>query len=107
MTMNTAPQFTTTDLALAAFITTTQQLALAGVDIRDPRRATFVFTDPERRGPSIQAEFMADAVLVSAGMYHKNLRGLRRLIQDQITRSGQFNSNGRFMKSYGDDSNTL
>jgi hypothetical protein len=79
--------FVTSSLPLAAYLTATGNLSFREVRLTDPRRAVFVFSDPEGRGPELERKFEAGAV-VSALAFHTQLRILRRAIDNEIQTAG-------------------
>jgi len=84
--------FCTANLALAAFLVAGKHLNLERLGIDHSGVAEFVFNDSEGRGPRFEADFLQDAS-VPAATFHRQLRTLRRLIQEKQTRSKHHNSN--------------
>lgn len=92
------PEFVTTNLALAAYLVAGRHLQLARLAAADSGPAEFIFADPEHHGDELKASFIADAA-VPAATFHRQLRALRRLIEEksQLARAhrpGQFNYQG-------------
>jgi hypothetical protein len=90
--------FVTANLAVAAYLVAGRHLQLVRVDATDSAPAEFIFTDPEHRGDELEAGFIADA-LVPAATFHRQLRTLRRLIEEKSQlarahRSSKFNYQG-------------
>jgi hypothetical protein len=83
--------FCTANLALAAFLVAGKHLNLERLGIEQSGVAEFIFCDPDSKGPRFEADFLQDA-LVPAATFHRQLRVLRRLIQEKQSRSKQHNS---------------
>ena len=81
--MSHRAEFTTANLAVAAFLTAGKHLRLMDVDASDSRRALFVFEDPEARGGELEAGFLTGGALVPGAEFHRQLRVLRRLIEER------------------------
>jgi hypothetical protein len=54
------------------------------IELFDPRRAEFIFDDPDGRGKPLEMKFLAGKALVSASAYHHQLRNLRRAMDEKI-----------------------
>jgi hypothetical protein len=84
--------FCTANLALAAFLVAGKHLNLERLGVDQSGVAEFMFGDPEGTGLRLEADFLQDAP-VPAATFHRQLRVLRRLIQEKQSRSKQHNSN--------------
>lgn len=82
--MNNPTTFTTGSLPFAAFLVASASLQLIDIELLDPRRASFVFDDPQNRGSALENQFLAGLAMVSASAYHSELRRLRRAIDERI-----------------------
>ena len=78
--------FQTHNLALAAYLIAGRQLRYTGTRI-EAGRATFVFEDPDRRGPILEGEFLSGAEC-SATLFHSTVKRLRREIDAAIAQEG-------------------
>ena len=77
------PQFSTSNLAVAAFLTAGKHLALNRVEFDREGIANFVFEDPERKGEQLEAGFLTEDAVVPGAQFHRQLRVLRRLIDER------------------------
>jgi hypothetical protein len=77
-------EFATTNLAVAAFLTAGRHLRLLDIDVSDPQHAQFVFEDSEHRGSQLEASFLTEGALVPGAEFHRQLRVLRRMIDDRM-----------------------
>lgn len=89
--------FCTANLAVAAFLTAGRHLALSRVEFDGQGIAMFIFDDPDRKGEQFEAGFLTQDALVPGAQFHRQLRVLRRLIEEKSSR--QHNSNSR-IKGY-------
>jgi hypothetical protein len=82
--------FVTSSLPLAAYVIASRSLRLREIKLTDPRRAVFVFEDEQGRGPELDKAFLDGSAVVSAFSFHRQLRALRRAIDEKIfaARSG-------------------
>jgi len=78
--------FCTANLGLAAFLTAGRHLALNRVEFDDQGVAIFVFDDLERRGEQFEAAFLTQDALVPGAQFHRQLRVLRRLIEEKSSK---------------------
>jgi len=76
--------FDTANLAVAAYLTAGKHLRLLDVDGSDRRRAMFIFEDPQGQGSRLEAGFLTDGALVPGAEFHRQLRVLRRLVEERI-----------------------
>lgn len=79
--------FRTANLAAAAYLTAGKHLTLLDIDVSDPRRAIFVFDDPDDRGSGLETGFVSGGALVPGAEFHRQLRVLRRLIDERVRNS--------------------
>jgi hypothetical protein len=96
------PQFSTSNLAVAAYLTAGKHLTLNQVDCDSQSVAIFVFDDPDHRGEQFEAAFLTKDALVPGAQFHRQLRVLRRLIQEKQDRNKLHNSNSR-IRGYAND----
>jgi hypothetical protein len=96
-----SPTFATASLGTAAFLVAGRHLRLVDTDVSDPMHARFVFEDPEAQGSALEAGFLTAGALVPGAEFHRQLRVLRRLIEDRAatrerasTQRATFNSQG-------------
>ena len=82
--------FVTSSLPLAAYLVASGNLSFREIRLTDPRRAVFVFDDELGRGPKLESQFLNDEAIVPALSFHRQLRILRRAIDEKIfaARSG-------------------
>src|SRR5438093_3940333 len=87
--VNNSGTFITSSLPLAAYLVASGELKMREVRLADPKRAVVVFEDEHGRGPALENQFQAGAV-VSAIAFHMQIRVLRRAIENaiQAARSG-------------------
>jgi len=78
--------FITSDMALAAYLTTTKKLKFSKVIPHGTAPAEICFDDPEGIGQQIELDFMNGDALVSAPDYHSHLRAIRKSIQVAMSR---------------------
>jgi hypothetical protein len=86
------PQFSTSNLAVAAFLTAGRHLALSRIEFDDQGIAMFVFDDPDRKGDKFESGFLTQDALVPGAQFHRQLRVLRRLIEEKSSRHHNSNS---------------
>ena len=87
--VNNSGTFITSSLPLAAYLVASGELRMREVRLADPKRAVVVFEDEHGRGPALENQFQAGAV-VSAIAFHMQIRVLRRAIDNELlaARSG-------------------
>jgi hypothetical protein len=78
--------FITSDMALAAYLTTTKKLRFLKIIPHGTAPAEICFDDPESIGQAIELDFMNGDALVSAPDYHAHLRSIRKSIQVAMAR---------------------
>ena len=75
--------YRTSNLALAAFLVAGRHLTLSHVDATDSTRVEFVFDDHGGAGRRLEAAFLTGDAQVPAAEFHRQLRALRRLIEEK------------------------
>ncbi len=92
--------FRTANLAVAAFLTAGRHLVLSRVEVDGQGIAIFVFDDPDRKGEQFEAGFLTQDALVPGAQFHRQLRVLRRLIEEKSSRQFKSNIRGHQHVSY-------
>jgi len=82
--------FITSSLPFAAYLVASDSLRLREIRLTDPRRAVFVFEDRDSCGAELESSFLGGSAVVNALAFHRELRSLRRSIDEKIfaARSG-------------------
>jgi hypothetical protein len=76
-------RFRTPELGVAAFLVSTKQLSLIDADVEPSGHAIFVFDDPTGIGRQLETSFITGGALAPAAEFHRQLRVLRRLIENR------------------------
>ncbi len=78
--------FRTSTISVAAYLVAGRHLLLDRIDVDELGRAVFVFSDPNDSGERLQNDFLTQNALVPGAEFHRQLRTLRRLIDEKQSR---------------------
>lgn len=75
------PTYSTDTLPIAAWIYAAGLLQLLGEKLVDSDHVEFIFADPDRKGETLEGQYVAGNAPVNAPQFHSALRRLRRRIE--------------------------